>query len=85
MTKIETYHIAKNVASRQKQARDYALRLKMGLSPLRAIQLSETTSGSYLAHFTSLMLFLILILFFIAPRPPAVQSRARVLRINPKP
>ncbi len=57
-----------------RQAYDYAVRLRKGyIIHHRTLMLSETTSGSYLAHFASIMAFLILILFFIAPKPPEQQ------------
>ena len=57
-----------------RQAYDYAMRLRQGyVIHHRTLMLSETTSGSYLAHFASILAFLILILFFIAPKPPEQQ------------
>lgn len=57
-----------------RQAYDYAVRLRKGyVIHHRSLMLSETTSGSYLAHFASIMTFLVLILFFIAPKPPQEQ------------
>ncbi|MBX9878741.1 MAG: TonB family protein [Candidatus Obscuribacterales bacterium] len=70
-----------------RQAYDYAKRLKQGyIVHHRTLMLSETTSGSYLAHFAFIMAFLVLILFFIAPKPPQEQiTEIELVPSNPAP